>query len=98
MSHPLSQSQKHAEQLVHTVQHQCHTALASLQRTWEDRSARPKLLLYVGLTILASLWLGATLILRLRTRQRQLEKPPSTPDLEKRSPFKATERKPGGTL
>lgn len=87
--------QNHANQLISGCRHQCHTALASLQSAWQDESSRSKLVWYAALIVVASIWLGARLISRLRPRRRQLDSPPSTPDLEKRPSFRAAEREPG---
>jgi hypothetical protein len=90
-------SRKHAEQLVETVQHQCHTIRTKLNIAWQDTNTRPKFTIYVGLAIVTILWLAVTVLHWLRNRKRQTSTRPSTPNLEKHSPFKATKRTPGGT-
>ena len=96
MSALTARNQKHTERLVNIVQQQCYTAHARLQTAWHDEHTRKKLTLYAGLAVMTSVWLAVTLTRRLRTRKRQLTTPPSTPNLERRSPFQAPERKPGG--
>jgi|SRR5690242_1421889 len=98
MANLWSWTQKHAEISIDAIQQQCNTVSANFQRIWEDKSTGTKSKVYTGIVILASVWLAATLVFRLRSRQRRLNTIPSTPDLEKRSPFRAIERKPGGTL
>lgn len=98
MANLLSQTQKHAEISIDAIQQQCNTVFANFQRMWENKSTGPKTIVYTGIAILASVWLAATLISRLRSRQRRLHTIPSTPDLEKRSLSRAIEREPGGTL
>lgn len=96
MSTLLARSRQHAEQAINAVQYWCHTAFANVHTAWRDEDLRPRRVLYVALAVVASVWLAVKLLLQLRNRTRQSTTPPSTPNLEKRSPFRAAERKPGG--
>ncbi|KAF2031917.1 hypothetical protein EK21DRAFT_99437 [Setomelanomma holmii] len=55
----------------------------------------PKAALYTGLLFVTCIWLAITVTRHFRTRTRNQITPPSTPNLEKRSPFKALDRPPG---
>jgi hypothetical protein len=72
---------------------QCQTQVKRLQETWKSMALAPNLISYVGITIVAIVWLVSTLINRRRTQRRQQKTRPNTPNLEKR----LTERQPGGT-
>ena len=98
MSASITRCQRHAEELVNVVQNQCYAVQTKLYTAWQDKNARPKLTLYAGLVLVTSIWLAVTILLRLRIQKRQLTIPPSTPNPEKRSPFKQADRKPGGNL
>jgi hypothetical protein len=54
---------------------------------------RPKAALYTVLLLVTLFWLATTLTCYFRARRLT---PPNTPNLEKRSPFKAPERPFGG--
>lgn len=79
--------------LIEGIQRQSHTTCTRLQETWMSMNSTPNLISYVGITIVAILWLTSTLITRRRTQRRQQTTRPNTPNLEKR----LTERQPGGT-
>ncbi|OSS49219.1 hypothetical protein B5807_05606 [Epicoccum nigrum] len=70
---------------------QCQTQVKRLQETWKSMALAPNLISYVGITIVAIVWLVSTLINRRRTQRRQQKTRPNTPNLEKR----LTERQPG---
>jgi hypothetical protein len=98
MSALLSRSSRHAEQAIEAVHQQCHTALTKLHTAPQNGTIRPRHILYIALAGLTSVWLALNFITRLRRRTRQSTMRPSTPNLEKRSPFKAADREPGGML
>lgn len=94
-----------AEQLHQVLRRHCSTAQVhftkaqnSFNTTLQHANIHPKAALYAGLVLVTFIWLVATFTRHLRTRARNQLSPPSTPNLEKRSPFKAPERPPGGTI
>lgn len=93
-----TRSSQHAVLVVEVVRHQCHTALAMLHTALRDKAYQPRHILYIVLAGLTSVWLAASLLSRARYQTRQSTTRPSTPNLEKRSPFKAADRKSGGTV
>jgi hypothetical protein len=94
------------------VRHNCNTAYAklyeamkskglerklqSLNLALEDANIDPQHLLYGFFAFLAFWWAVSAGVRRLKSRKQVTR--PRTPDLEKRSPFKAPAREPGGTL
>jgi hypothetical protein len=51
---------------------------------------------YGALAVVTLAWIVS--IVTRRIRSQKSENRPSTPDVEKRSPFKAPQREPGGTV
>jgi hypothetical protein len=98
MSAMLARSIRHAEQAIEAVHHQCHTVLAKFNTALQNETVRPRHTIYIALVGIMSMWLVLSFITRLRPRMRQSTTRPSTPNLEKRSPFKTVDREPGGTL
>lgn len=98
MSIPSVQIPEHIDKLLNAVKRQCHMGQAKLYAEWQNTNVRPKLILYAGLVITASLWLGAAFLSRRRARKPHLTTRPNTPNLEKHSPYKAVDRTPGGIL
>ncbi|KAL6157445.1 hypothetical protein ACJQWK_06819 [Exserohilum turcicum] len=86
--------EQHAGLVTRTAQHQCSKAHAALTTALEDAHVSPKAALYAGLALATCLWLLLTWIRHVRrdrTRRNSLTTP-STPNLEKTSPFRAPER------
>ena len=98
MSALLARSSQDVGLATEAVHRQCHRALAMLHTALQDKIIRPKHILYVALAGLTSVWLALNFISRFRNRTRQSTTRPSTPNLEKRSMFKAADREPGGML
>lgn len=91
---------EHVDQLDRTVRHHCSNAkvnLTVLNKSVQDSNIEPKAILYAALLFGVCVWLAVTFTRHIRQRRRQALTPPSTPNLEKRSPFKAPDRPPGGT-
>lgn len=88
---------EHAEQLNRAVRHHCTKAQTKLDQVMQHSDVHPRIILYAGLALVTCVWLAITVTHRIRPRKRQSITPPSTPNLEKRSPFKAPDRPPGGT-
>jgi hypothetical protein len=93
MSAQWAQCRTQARVLIEGIQKQSHTACTKLLEIWKSKGLSPNLISYVGITIVAIIWLVSTLITRRRTQRRQQTTRPNTPELEKR----LTERQPGGT-
>jgi hypothetical protein len=93
MSAQLAQCRTQVKVLVEGIQKQSHTACTKLLKMWKSNGLAPNLISYIGITIVAIIWLISTLITRRRTQRRQQTTRPNTPNLEKR----LTERQPGGT-
>jgi hypothetical protein len=93
MSAQLAQCRTQVKLLVKGIQRQSHTACTRLLEAWESMDLAPNSISYVGITIVAIIWLISTLITRRRTQRRQQTTRPNTPNLEKR----LTERQTGGT-
>jgi len=94
-------AQQHHEQLSQAIWQHCHKlqtvytkAKTNFGTNIRDNDFHPKAALYAVLVIITTTWLAITLTRRLRDRKG--DTPPSTPNLEKRSPFKAPERPFGG--
>ena len=80
-----------------TARHYCTQAQSELRTLLAEAKRSPKAALYTGLGFGAWGWRVAALIRHVRGRRaRQNITQPSTPNLEKRSPFKAPERPFGG--
>jgi hypothetical protein len=92
------------EQLHQTIQHHCHTAQTQLSKAQaglntavHDLDIHPKVAIYSGLFIVTIFWVASAITHQLRNRLRNRDASPNTPNLEKRSPFRAPDRPPGGT-
>jgi hypothetical protein len=90
---------KHVEQLHHNVRVHCSTAQThlikaqtNLTNILQNANIPLKAVLYAILILITSTWLAITFI----RRRRSCLTPPNTPNLEKRSPFRAPDRPPGG--
>lgn len=77
------------------IRHNCN--VAKIDATIRNLDIQPQTLIYGVLAVVTLVWL-ASIVTRRRIRSRKLSDRPSTPDIEKRSPFKAPAREPGGKL
>jgi hypothetical protein len=96
-------AQQHYQQLHQAVHHHCHNlqtqygkVQGNLSTGLRNNDVHPKAALYAVLVVVTTIWLAIATGRRLRARIRKRDTPPSTPNLEKRSPFKAPDRPPGG--
>ena len=95
-----SHAAEHARYLARAARQHCTNLQSKLAKTAPRlRVSRvkvpPKALWYTGLLIITCLWLLVALTRWIRNRRRSTSRP-STPNLEKPTPFKAPERAPGG--
>lgn len=88
---------QHCAELERAIHLHCDKAQTNLNTALKHADIHPKAALYAGLLLVTCIWLSVTLTCHLRTRARNQVTPPDTPNLEKRSPFKAPDRPPGGT-
>lgn len=70
--------------------------LQSLNATLEEANIDPQHLLYGLFAFITICWALSVGVRRLRSKKEATR--PNTPDLEKRSPFKAPAREPGGRV
>ncbi|KAH7080650.1 Alg9-like mannosyltransferase family-domain-containing protein [Paraphoma chrysanthemicola] len=85
----------HCTEFERILRQHCHTAKFHLDPVLKHVNVHPKAALYASLLLFTCTWLLVTVTRRLRTRARSRITPPNTPNLEKRSPFKAPDRPPG---
>lgn len=104
MSHFHSRIEQSVQEVHRWMRLHCATAQTNLHATFrkantalQSSEVDPKHLLYGILAILTLVWTTALLARRLLSRKRPISGP-ATPDLEKRSPFKAPAREPGSTF
>ncbi|KAG9190157.1 alpha-1,2-mannosyltransferase [Alternaria panax] len=76
------------------AQHYCSTVQTQLTTSLKEANIQPKAALYAVLFFATFTWFAIALSRRLFTRRHSTSRP-STPNLEKRSPFKAPDRPPG---
>ena len=101
-SHRYPRVEHSVNEVQHWVRRHCATAQAKLDATlqqanttMQESDLEPKHLLYSVLALLTLAWTTSVLARRLFARKTPVSRP-NTPDLEKRSPFKAPAREPGG--
>jgi hypothetical protein len=102
MSHLYPRIEQSVEEIHHWVRRNCATAQTKLDATLRQANTslnaagiKPKHLLYGVLAVLTLAWATSVLVRRIFARKGRVSRP-SSPDLEKRSPFKAPPREPGG--
>jgi hypothetical protein len=78
----------------HWARHNCNAS--NLNATMQKHNIDPQTLLYGTLALLTLAWIVSRITRRILTRK--LASRPGTPDVEKRSPFKAPPREPGGKI
>lgn len=96
MSAIIPRVMEHTRHVARIVQHHCGKVQEKLDRTLQIANTQPKAVLYSGLLAIVCVWFCVTIARRIRYRKRQFITPPSTPNLEKRTLFKAPDRPPGG--
>jgi hypothetical protein len=84
------------KRLAHTLHNHYTKTLAHLTTIFAHANIQPKAALYASLLFLTCVWLLFTTTRHLRRRRSNSQ--PSTPNLEKRSPFKVPERAFGGKI
>ncbi|CAN9411110.1 unnamed protein product [Alternaria sp. RS040] len=94
MSDLVTRLEEHTTRLARDAQHHCTTIQTQFNTLLKDANIQPKVALYAALFFATFTWLAITLSRLLLTRRRPTSRP-STPNLEKRSPFKAPDRPPG---
>ena len=95
MSDLVTRLEEHTTRLARDAQHRCTTIQTQFNTLLKDANIQPKAALYAALFFATFTWLAITLSRLLLSRRRPTSRP-STPNLEKRSPFKAPDRPPGG--
>ena len=98
--HPrVEQSMQEAQRWIRrncaTARTKLDATLQQAHTTVQDSDIDPKHLLYGVLAVLTIAWATSLLARRLSARNKSVARP-RTPDLEKRSAFKAPAREPGG--
>jgi hypothetical protein len=92
MASLLSRFEREAEEIQDWVRHNCN--VAKLNTTYRKANLDERSLLYGALVGVAFVWVVSVVTRGIRARKANNR--PSTPDIEKRSPFRAQEREPGG--
>jgi hypothetical protein len=87
----LSRFEREAEEIQDWVRHNCNGA--KLNATYRKANLDERSLLYGAFLGVTLVWMISVVTRRIRARKANIR--PGTPDLEKRSPFKAPEREPG---
>lgn len=93
---------EHAALVARTAQHQYSKAKTELYKTFNVAKLSPKAILYTGLVFVTCIWLTLAFTRHVRNTRRKNRannsnnNEPSTPNLEKRSPFRAPDRPFGG--
>jgi flagellar biosynthesis protein FlhB len=95
MSTLVTQVEEHARRLARDVQHHCTNAQTHVKNVLRDANINSKAALYSVLLFVAFTYLSITIVRLVRIRRQNTARP-STPNLEKRSPFKAPDRPFGG--
>ena len=95
MSDLVTRFEEHTTRLARDAQHRCISIQTQFKTLLKDANIQPKAALYAALFFATFTWLAITLSRLLLARRRRTSRP-STPNLEKRSPFKAPDRPPGG--
>ena len=95
MSDLVTRFEEHTTRLARDAQHRCISIQTQFKTLLKDANIQPKAALYAALFFATFTWLAITLSRLLLTRRHPTSQP-STPNLEKRSPFKAPDRPPGG--
>ncbi|KAF1939583.1 hypothetical protein EJ02DRAFT_504697 [Clathrospora elynae] len=86
---------EHARHLARTARHHCINVQAKINTAIQHVDINPKAALYAGLLFMTCVWLAITITNRMRHGKRNSTTRPNTPNLERRTPFKAAERPPG---
>lgn len=95
MSNVATQIGERVEVVARTARYHWSRVQSKLHTTLQNANIPPKAALYAGLLLVTCVWFVATFTRHVRKARRDSTQP-STPNLEKRSPFKAPDRPPGG--
>jgi hypothetical protein len=87
----------HARHLTREARHHCTKAQAEFKTILNDAAIQPRAALYAGLLFVTCVWLAIAVTQHMRNRKHNSAHP-NTPNLEKRSPFKAPDRPFGGNF
>lgn len=88
----LSRFEREAVEIQDWVRHNCN--VAKLNTTYRKANLDERSLLYGAFLGVTLVWVISVVTRQIRARNANIQ--PGTPDLEKRSPFRAPEREPGG--
>lgn len=90
---------EHAGLVARAARHHYSNAKTELYKAFDDAKLSPKAILYTGLVFVTCIWLTLSFTRHVRNTRRKNQannNEPSTPNLEKRSPFRAPDRTFGG--